>query len=200
MQPVTDQNDQKDGDELFGGPSLDANGRLEGRLNNVELNNVALPPAPAQEERPELEARHVAPVEERIENFRPNVPLPADQKRSGAMKFVLGAMLLGVLALGGFLYFKPHLELPRNVSDGVHPSGFLDELTAGTDAPPIIISSTPTGATITIGTKEVGQTPWAGENRWVGQTAVTIKLRGYKTWEGKLEGGEPQTLDITLKR
>jgi hypothetical protein len=204
MQPVTDQTDQKDGDELFQGPSLDASGRLEGRLNNVEpnleLNDVALRPAPAQEERLELEARHVAPVEERIENFRPNVPLPADQKRSGAMKFVLGALLLGLLALGGSLYFKPHLELPRDVPDGVHPSGFLDELTAGTDAPPIIISSTPTGATIIIGTKEVGQTPWAGENRWVGQTPVTLKLGGYKTWVGKLEGGEPQTLDITLKR
>jgi hypothetical protein len=191
MRPVTDQTDQKDGDELFQGPSLDASGRLEGRFNNVEA------PPPPQEERIELDARPRAPVEDRMQTYRAEA-----QKRSErpwALKLVVGAMLLGLIALGAFLYFKPKIDLP-GVPDGVRPIGILDELTASPDAPPIIISSTPTGATITIGNKTVGQTPWAGENRWVGQTTVSLKLPGYKTWEGKLEGGEPKTLDITLKK
>jgi hypothetical protein len=193
MRGVTDQTDQKDGDELLGGPSMDASGRLEGRFNNVE------PPAaaPPQEERLELDARPRAPVEDRMQTYRAEAKARAS--RPWALKLVAAAMICGLLALGAFLYFKPKLELPA-VPDGVRPSGMIDELTAGADAAPIIISSTPTGATITIGGKTVGQTPWAGENHWVGQTAVTLKVPGYKTWEGKLEGGEPQTLDITLRK
>lgn len=196
MRPVTDQTDQKkDGDELMqGGPSLDASGRLEGRFNNVEARPAEPPP---QEERFELEARPRAPVEARMQTYR--AELAARGERPWALKLMLGAMLVGVLALGAFLHFKPKLELPE-MPDGVRPSGILDELTAGAEAAPVIISSTPTGATITIGGKTVGQTPWAGENRWAGQPAVTLKLPGYKTWEGKLEGGEPQTLDITLRK
>jgi hypothetical protein len=196
MQPVTDQTDQKeDGDEMMQGPSIDANGRLEGRFNNVEAPMPA-PAPPPREERLDLEARPRAPVEERMQTYRAELQKRSD--RPWALKLMLGAMLLGVISLGAFVYFKPKLDLPT-IPDGVRPSGIVDQLTS-TEAAPIIISSTPTGATITIGGKNVGETPWAGENRWVGQTAVTLKLPGYKTWEGKLEGGEPKTLDITLKK
>lgn len=202
MRPVTDQTDQKD-DELFQGPSIDADGRLEGRFQNVELPPPEPPPpaaAPAQEESPELDLSHRPVVEERVENFRPDMPPPpAEAKRSGALKLFVGFMLLGGLALGAFVYFRPHLG-SLGMEDGVRSGNWFDTVTAGTEVPPIIISSTPTGANITINDKPVGQTPWAGDNRWVGQPTVTIQLPGYKTWEGKLQGGEPQTLDITLKK
>lgn len=196
MQRVTDQTDQKDGDDFMKGPSLDADGRLEGRFKNVEARDFK----PPQEDRLELEARPRAPVEERMQTYR--AELQKRSERPWALKLMVGAMLFGVLALGAFLSFKPKIDVSvvPTVPDGVRRSGILDELTAGPEAAPLIISSTPTGATITIGGKSVGQTPWAGENRWAGQTAVTLKLPGYKTWEGKLEGGEPLALDITLKK
>ena len=82
----------------------------------------------------------------------------------------------------------------------MHESSLLDELIAEGEAQPIIVSSTPTGATVFIGGKAMGQTPWAGENRWQGQTPLKLQFPGYKTWQGTLKGGQPQTFDITLKK
>ncbi len=135
-------------------------------------------------------------VEARVEKFREEAA--ARSARPWAAMLVIGALLLGVISLGAFLTFKPKLELPP--FDGVRESTLLDGLTGAGEAAPIIISSTPTGATIIIGGKTVGETPWAGENRWTGETQVTLKLPGYKAWEGKLKGGTPQTLDINLKK
>ena len=135
-------------------------------------------------------------MEERVEVYREDLRNRA--RRPWALKLFLATLLLGVCALGALLYFKPKLDLPA--LDGVREASLLDELRAGGEAQPIIVSSTPTGATIFIGGKAMGQTPWAGDNRWLGQTALKLELPGYKTWQGTLKGGQPQTFDITLKK
>lgn len=182
--------DPRDKDELHHGPSLDANGRLEGRFAHVEA-----PPA-AEEEKLELAERAPPKLEERVEKFREE--RGARSARPWALKLVISLLLLGVVGLAAFLTFKPRFELRS--FEGVRDSSLLDGLTASPQPQPIIISSTPTGATILIGGKNVGQTPWAGENQWVGETQVVLKLAGYKTWSGTITGSQPLTLDISLKK
>lgn len=187
MRTVTDQ---KEGDEIFQGPAaLDADGRLEQRFGAVESAGGP----PGQEEK--LELAEVAPkvIEPLIENFRDDPPRPS---RSWAARVVVGALFLGVVALGALLVFQPKLDVP--IFDGVRESGLLGQLSA--DQPPIVISSEPPGATIALGGKVVGQTPWAGDNLWTGDTPVALQLPGFKRWEGQFKGGQPVTLDIRLKK
>jgi len=187
MPPVTDE---KDGDQILQGPAaLSADGRLEQRFGHVEPQGGP----PREEEK--LELAEVAPpvIEPRIERFR---DAPPNRTRSWAIKLVIGALLTGIAALGALIVFKPNLHVP--LPDGVRESGLLDQL--GTDRPPLLISSEPTGATILIGGKKVGETPWAGENLWAGDTAVVLQLTGFRRWEGQIKGGQPATLDIRLKK
>lgn len=187
MRAVTDQ---KDGDEILDGPAaLGADGRLEQRFGHME------PPGGPPREDEKLELAEVAPpvIEPRIERFRDEPPRPS---RSWAIKVVVGALLVGVAALGLLVVFKPRLDVP--IPDGVRESGLLEQL--GKDRPPIIISSEPSGANIVIGGKTVGQTPWAGENLWAGDTPVVLQLTGFRRWEGQIKGGQPVTLDIRLKK
>ena len=180
--------DPKDDDELQKGPVLGADGTLEQRIARVEQ------PLPPAEERFELTERGPRVVKEHIETFRDEAP-PAP--RRGALKVVIALVAVGATALVALMVFKPRLETPPEM--GVQASSLLNEALSG-DAAPLIISSTPTGATVFIDGKERGQTPWAGDNRWVGETALVLQLPGYRPWEGKLKGGEPQTLDIKLKK
>lgn len=191
MHPVTDP---KDSDEIHQGPAaLNADGRLEQRLERLEPPATSRPPA---EEKLELAERGPKVIEERVETYR--TEQRARSSKGGAIKLVIGILVVGVIGLAALLYFKPRLDLPA--LDGVREATLLDELTAGGEAQPIIISSTPTGATIYISGKAVGETPWAGENRWRGETALVLKLPGYRAWQGKLKGGAPQTLDIKLEK
>jgi hypothetical protein len=61
-----------------------------------------------------------------------------------------------------------------------------------------MIDSTPAGAKLTIDGVIIGETPWAGDNRWNGEVRVVLQARGYKAWEGVLSGGQPVTLNVTL--
>lgn len=169
----------------------DAQGKLEQRLAMME---PASPPELAGE-KIELAERSPRAVRARAENDR--AQLRARSSRPWALKLVIFALLLGVAGLAALLHFKPKLQLPS--SDGVREATLLDALGSG-ERPPLLISSTPAGATILIGGKAIGETPWAGENLWRGETALVLQLPGYRPWEGKLKGGQPQTLDIRLRK
>ena len=195
MRAVTDKDPD---DEIFKGPAtLGSDGRLKQRLERVEAAGAG-PDAPrlGSEEKIELAPRAPRAIEARVETYR--AELRARSPRSWAIKLVIAALVLGVAALGALLHFKPKLDLQS--LDGAREATLLDELAAGGESPPIIVSSTPTGATILIGGKSVGETPWAGENQWRGETLIVLKLKGYQPWEGKLKGGQPLTLDIRLKK
>lgn len=174
--------DPTDPDEILKGPAaLSAEGRLESRLERVEPAH----PPPPEEEKIELAERPPRVIEERIENFR--AERAARAQRPWALKLVIAIGVLGVAGFGALIAFQPRLEL-------------LDTLAAGGERPTLLITSTPDGATIVIGGKTIGQTPWAGENLWAQDTPLVLQLAGYKRWEGKVKGGQPQTLDIRLRR
>lgn len=188
---VTDSNDD---DPLRNGPSLSADGRLEGRFGAVEPPPLQAPKDPVEAPL-ELAERAPKAVEARVERYRAD--LRARNQRPWALKAVVALIALAVIGFVALLRFQPQLR--RELPDGVRDSTLIDELTRD-DAPPLIITSEPPGAVITIGGKTVGQTPWAGENRWEGSTKVVIQLNGYAVWEGKLNGGTEQKIAAELKR
>ena len=186
--------DSKEPDEIRSSPAaLDASGRLEQRIGNMEQAGKPLPPT---DEKLELAPRAPKAIQARVESYR--AELAARNSRPWAVKLVIAALVIGVGGLGALLFFKPKLDLPA--IDGVREANLIDELAAGGEKQPIIVSSTPTGATIFIAGKAIGQTPWAGENQWRQDTPIVIKLTGYQPWEGKLKGGQPQTFDVRLKK
>lgn len=195
MARVTDPNSNDD--ELFKGPTLSADGRLE-RFDKVE-KAVPLPtgPVPRQDEPPlELASRQPKKVEARVEQFRQMPPSAVEKRRRGAMIAVVVLLVMGIGGFAAFALFRPRLsDLPFGVSE----TSLFDQLNSG-EPIPVIISSTPTGAKLTIGTTVVGETPWAGENTWQGKTRVRLEAPGYKPWEGQLDGQKPITLDIELKK
>ncbi len=180
---------ERDDDELFSGPALGADGRLERRTEGIELNTFA--PASAQEEPLELARSIIPPSEEPLPEPPPAPPAP---RRSNALKIIVGASVAGVLVLGAALYFKPDLPLP----DGVRDSNLFHELNVARGQ--VIIMSEPMGATVFIGDSKVGTTPYAADNRWVGEVPVRLEARGVAPFVTSFQGGKDQTLEVDLKK
>jgi hypothetical protein len=191
--PVTDPAPDDD-DLLRNGPSLSADGHLEGRFGAEEPPPAAGPPPPAEAPL-ELAPRAPRPVEEPVE--RSWEPLRPGNPRPGALKAVVALLALAVVGSVALLRLQPKLH--REPPDGVRSSTLLDELLRS-DAPPLIITSEPPGAAITIDGKTIGQTPWAGQNRWTGRARVALHLNGYAVWEGSLNGGTEQRIAAELTR
>jgi hypothetical protein len=188
MRPVSQPDEE---DEILKGPALTPDGRLEERMDRVE-------PAFGQPAEPKLELAEVAPkkFEPRIENFR-DAPV---KRTSGATKAVFALVALGIVLAVGLVVFKPNLDfVTRDLPTGVTEGSLLGDLELSGHEP-VIVSSTPTGASVSIGGKVVGVTPWAGDNVWRGTVPVVIDAKGYQRWKGQLVGGKPQTLDVTLRR
>lgn len=182
---MSDSNEKHD--ELFDGPSLNADGRLEQRLGALEPVQFAPPPVGT----PELDLdRKPAPI---IEEMEPAPPPPPPSRASG-VKYVLGFLVLGAVALAAFMIFRPRIPLPEGVSD----SDFMRGMAAANGQ--LIINSTPSGAHVFINDTDRGQTPWAIDNHWNGTVKVRLEARGYKPWEGTFQGGQDQTLDVQLKK
>lgn len=178
--------------ELLGGPSLRADGTVEGR------------PAPAAAPAPEPPARTVAP-EPPLELARKPQPrgyvAPTTYRpdltpsRRWVPVVLIGLVLSGVGIAVTAMVIKPAsapriptIELPAPLRDA------LPEL-AG---PPIVITSEPPGATIRAGAHELGKTPWAGNNPFLLDTEVTISLSGYQTRKVMLRGASEARLNLTL--
>lgn len=183
-----------DDDLLRNGPSLSADGHLEGRFGAEEPPPAEGPPPPAEAPL-ELAPRAPKPVEEPVELPR-EVPR-AGNRRPGALKAVVALIALAVVGAVALLRLQPRLH--RELPDGVRSSTLLDELLRS-DAPPIIITSEPPGAVITIDGEPIGQTPWAGQNRWTGTARVALRLSGYAVWEGTLNGGTEERIAAELTR
>lgn len=165
-------------------------GRLEGRLNRVEA-------PPAEPDEPiELAER---PKPKAYEEQQPYRAPHVSGRRSLALKIVIAAAVLGVALLVAALV-GPHARTPgKGGLEMVRDNTVVDSLLSGGTKAPLIVSSEPPGATITIGGAVVGKTPWAGDNTWDGNALVVIELPGYKKWTGKLRGGE-QTISANLQR
>lgn len=62
------------------------------------------------------------------------------------------------------------------------------------------VTSVPSGASVIVAGKEVGQTPFFSDNRWNGSVAVELVLPGFRTWAGTFEGGRDAKIDAKLVR
>lgn len=182
-----------DDDDLRAGPVLNADGRLERRFERVEPAHQP-PPPPVPTEELELDVVVPPRIERPLENFR---AAPPDPRRRWALPVFLGGLIVIGLAVLFVLVVKP--RLPTLTPDGVTEPTLLDQLDVSAREP-LIISSTPTGARLTINGAYIGDTPWAGDNRWVGTVPVVLEVRGYKRWEGSIEGGKAKSLDVRLER
>lgn len=184
-------------DELQRGPTLNADGQLEGRLARIEPEGA--PPLPPPAEEPVLELAERAPKrpEALRDGYRAPIPNP---RRQLAARLVLVAVVAGlVLLAAGLLVSKPPVRGGPG-PDTVHESDVIDQLVGGGPKAPAVITSEPSGATVRIGGQKVGVTPWAGDNVWSGDTPVVIELPGYKPWKGTLHGGEEAHLNARLTK
>lgn len=74
----------------------------------------------------------------------------------------------------------------------------------GVSMPPaelLIVDSEPSGATVVIAGKVVGQTPLAMDNVWPpGAVPIEIRAKGFKPWRGSIRGREAQRIEAALQR
>lgn len=76
----------------------------------------------------------------------------------------------------------------------------LEQLPRLGETLPVVVTSEPDGATIRVGGEVIGVTPWAGDNVWSGEQPVVLELRGYRPWQGSLQGGREVRLSARLTR
>jgi hypothetical protein len=178
--------------ELLGGPSLRADGTVEGRFAPAPAPAPA-PPAKAVAPEPPLELARkpqprgdVAPTA-----YRPDLT----RSRRWVPVALIGLVLSGVGIAVTAMMIKPAsapriptIELPDQLRDA------LPELSG----PPIVITSEPPGATIRAGALEIGKTPWAGNNPFLLDTEVTLSLSGYQSRKVMLRGASEARLNLTL--
>lgn len=113
--------------------------------------------------------------------YRP-VVLP---NRSGPVKWILLLVALGAIAVAVFTLFP---GLVRRLP--------LPTATKGT----LVIYSEPSGATVKIAGKVVGETPWAADNLWGGEVKYEISAGGYKSNWGTFRGGDNVKLNVKLTK
>jgi eukaryotic-like serine/threonine-protein kinase len=66
--------------------------------------------------------------------------------------------------------------------------------------PTLTITSSPSGATVSVGGEVLGTTPLAMDNTFPsGPMSVQLTLRGYRPWKATFQGGEPVVLEAQLR-
>ncbi len=177
--------------ELLGGPSLRADGTVEGRPAPAAPApappvQAAAPEAPLELARKPQPRGYVAPTA-----YRPDLT----PSRRWVPVVLIGVVLTGVGIAVTAMVIRPasapripSIELPDQLRDA------LPELSG----PPIVITSEPPGATIRAGALELGKTPWAGNNPFLLDTEVTLTLNGYQTRKVMLRGATEARLNLTL--
>lgn len=175
--------------------------RLDGRVTGdipaatPAPQPVAAPPKPGPSGLPSLEALTTGElVLDKEKPGRPPQyvePAPyrpidvAPPSRGRAIRWIVGLLLLGAGVFAAFALFP---GLQRQLP--------LPTPTRGT----LIIYSEPSGATVKIAGKTVGETPWAADNLYAGEVKYEISANGYKSRWGTFRGGENVKLDVTLSR
>jgi hypothetical protein len=169
--------------------TLDADGRVRGGTSPSDpfatgaLDRSFVPPAPVAPEPLELEER--APKQP-SPDFDPNPVYREEPKPPFRVPGWLWAVAVLLLAAGAAVIFWPQVasQVP----------GFKSERAM------LRISSTPAGATVKINGEPIGETPLFMDNLYGGPAVITVGKRGYRTWSGTFNGGEPVRLEITLEK
>jgi hypothetical protein len=175
------------GEWLNAGNQLDASGRVVGPGGPLARPS----PSAFGPKKPKDEALELArPVERRAPNawaepapYRDEVRRPRGR---AVLYLVLALAVLGGAAVGAFM-FIPNLQrkIPFDLPRASHA---------------LLITSTPDGATVVIEGKEIGTTPYAGDNRWAGRVRVELRLEGFEPFKDTFAGGKDQSIAATLKR
>ncbi len=182
-----------DPDDRFplSGPALDIDGRLVNRLERVEPT----PTFGATDEPIELAERQPKPAEAPVTEFR-EAYVP--RARRFGVRLALVAVVLAAGLFAAAVVLRPDLAKFDQLAT-VKSNSLVDSVLTGGPHATLTVTSTPPGATVTIGGQQVGVTPWAGDNVW-GSAEVVVELPGYKRWSRTLVAGEDATLSATLKR
>lgn len=96
---------------------------------------------------------------------------------------IVAAVLLFVLGLGGFGLNLWLNRRPDNV--GMRQ---------------VMVTSTPTGATVKYGSKVLGTTPWAGDLPALHDVELEVSAPGYHPARKTLPAGDVQPIDVSLKK
>ena len=178
------------------GPTLSADGTLEGRLNRLEPASPGtwqpVDPNAAPLELAEVAPRVVAPL--------PVRPEPPSRKPRLPLYVVFGSMGLGVLILIFALVRDVVSAPPVARADEVRALGSVEEkLSAPTSKGRAVIQSEPDGAEIVVNGQVIGTTPWAGDNL-IGTQVFELRHAGYRTWKGHLPDRADATLSVRMTR
>jgi serine/threonine-protein kinase len=208
-----------------GGPALDANGQLVGGSAPAPASRAA--PASAQAPAPVPPAEPMSPsilsaaedLYTAAQSPRPVIDTASEEPlelaerapRQGADAFALAdaeaarlrrrrllsrvAMTLALLVIvggAGVLVMRSGLRVP----DVLAWLPFRARQTL------VSIQSQPEGATVTVGDTVLGTTPLVMDNTYPPGQEIPLKvtLPGYKPWKGTFTGGQPESLDIRLRR
>ncbi len=105
------------------------------------------------------------------------------------VKFVAVLLLLA----GAVVVALPHLtKLATTLRYRLGPKPPMTQLSIQTDPP---------GATVIVDGQEVGTTPLVIDNNYPHQEIpLKLTLKGFKPWTGTFAGGQPESLDVRLRR
>ncbi len=105
------------------------------------------------------------------------------------VKFLAVLLVLG----GAVVVALPHLtKLVTTLRYRLGPKPTMTQLSIQTDPP---------GATVIVDGREVGTTPLVIDNDYPHQEIpLKLTLKGFKPWTGTFAGGQPESLDVRLRR
>ena len=162
------------------------------------------PPRPTQPPRPQAAPaaplRSVLDMKEEELQLAERAPRPAStfpvdngaplwRRLLRPMKFL--AVLL--LVAGGLVVAWPHLtKVAITLRYKLGPKPPMTQLSIQTDPP---------GATVIVDGQEMGTTPLVIDNAYPRQEIpLKLTLKGFKPWTGTFAGGQPESLDVRLRR
>lgn len=119
------------------------------------------------------------PLAARAEKPAPPAPTPEPVRRRWLTP-VLGVTLLGLLALSGWRWRVTHPPEPEPAR--------------------VVVTSTPSGATVRIDGAVMGTTPWGGDHRGAAPFVLEVSAPGYLTFRQTLPPGEATSVSATLQR
>jgi serine/threonine-protein kinase len=166
------------------------------------------PPAPSPKPRATSSSQATAPAplrsvldlkEEELQLAerapRPASTFPVDSGASLWRRVLRPMKFLAVLLLlaGGVVVALPHLtKLAVTLRYRLGPKPLMTQLSIQTDPP---------GATVIVDGREVGTTPLVIDNDYPRQEIpLKLTLKGFKPWTGTFAGGQPESLDVRLRR
>lgn len=177
-------------DQFQPGPAMDANGRID-LGGHVEPTQPAPRPKPAAAEPVELDRAAMAHAFPPAEEPAPTSPPRRSVWRAlGLTAIALAA--LGALAVVGVFALSWRLPTwlqPRPAHPGVYGRALLR------------IESEPSGATVLMGSEEIGLTPYLSDNDYPdGDNTFSLKLSGHQPYQGSFQGGRDVTVRAKLRR